>query len=435
MKRFEKKLADRLRAGTDPGGDGERQDLWARLEERLPVATPPPPPTARFVGRPYWLVVVVLLLSVAATLSRTVWSTVKTPETTVMPGASVPPEPLVGVLPDRPISLPESSENTTSATREEDRLTAGTGPDVLLTDPDAGVPTMPVVPILLPVPSPPGVGSRRLPATDFTKAEPIASAFRKRAVSRLPVPLPFLNFAPARRRLPTVEAGPLATAKFKKTADRKFEVGASVGTNVLLRRFTGSEDASLGRQLKAVTGLAAGRQVGLEISYRFTPNWRVTGGLEYLRAHNTFDYQASYDTTIAHPSFPQGDAISATVDRVLRYNNHLRMVSVPLLLEYGKRVGALDVSLGAGVGMNFLEYQRGATLTATGRPVFFDRRTDRQFSYHLRPRIGWSAGRGGRLRYFIGAEARWLDVGADLPEGTTGSGLLLGGQLGVRWRL
>jgi len=239
--------------------------------------------------------------------------------------------------------------------------------------------------------------------------------------------LTFINELPATTLMVTDQ-------KFAPTNRKKLSAGIHFGSNIMLRRFSSNGDDT-GGLLNRATGQVAGQTAAINLRYHLHKNLAVNTGIEYARISNTFRYVSERDTLIPHPTPPNTSLINAIVRRTVAHNNEEHLIHIPLTIEYQQEFGDFTLGLGVGAGLNWQTAARGKTIAANGRVVTYEAPLQRPFfvSYQVQPRLTWQPNPERPWAFELRTDIRRFQLGVSPVTGTSQSGWLLGGGLGLRY--
>lgn len=238
--------------------------------------------------------------------------------------------------------------------------------------------------------------------------------------------------------LPPVTFYPPSPETFRKTGTAKLEFRVSAGSSQMFRKYLAPSEGYVANALNAAVGNTFGQSVSLELSYRLSSKFRLNTGLEYWRTHNTFRYTIERDTVTAHPSFPYRTTAARSIRRIA-HNNYQQFLSLPVLLEYRRTFGRYAAGLGAGIGLNYQLGASGRTLASADEVVSYNSSSgdtpDFFLSYRLRPSLMYSPKPNSRTKLLLQANVQYYRFGESSVTGLRQRAILLGGSVGLTFRL
>ena len=237
---------------------------------------------------------------------------------------------------------------------------------------------------------------------------------------------------------PKVSFSPPSPETFRKAGTAKLEFSASAGSSLMLRKYLNPSEGNAANALNSAVGNTFGQSVSLELSYRLSNTFRLNTGLEYWRTHNTFRYTIERDTVAVHPSFPNRTTAATSIRRIA-HNNFQEFLSLPILLEYRQAFGRFSAGLGGGVALNYQLKASGRTLASADEVVSYDSSSgdtpDFFLSYRLRPSLMYSPKPNSRTKLLLQTEVQYYRFGESSVTGLSQRAILLGGSIGITYRL
>ncbi len=225
---------------------------------------------------------------------------------------------------------------------------------------------------------------------------------------------------------------------FRKSGTAKLEFSASVGSSLMLRKYLNPSEGNAVNALNAAVGNTFGQSVSLEFSYRLSNKLRLNSGLEYWRTHNTFRYTIERDSFTVHPSFPERTTAAQYIRRIT-HNNYQQFLALPILLEYRQVFGRFEAGLGAGLALNYQLQANGRTLASRDEVVSYDSSSgdtpDFFLSYRLRPSLMFSPKPNSRTKFRLQTDVQYYRFGESSVTGLSQRAILLGGSIGITYRL
>ena len=393
MTALEKFLRSALgRPPEAPPADLDADALWGRISAGLPEedeATAAPPRR--------WLIdLLVMGLLLGLALGAPPRPPVANPTTPVAgPLRTVPPTPTAGAPSSTRAERSNGPLAAPAAPRSERPLAASPNTAARTVTPARRpAPPSPAPPVREgTIATVPATGNRPLPPGAAAPGETVSPAAAGGAARSAATAVPPL--APRGFRLldePVRVSVRPSAAPARIGRPGRWSATLAAGSNWTQRIAPASADG-LADQRNAANRPATGASVGLTVDYRLSPRWSVAGGLHYRRTIGAFEYEAEFDTAVAHPSPLNTGSVRAVLRYRVAHNHRLHYLSVPLTLRYERGFGKLSVGLGGGGAYNVVTRATGKTLVGP-RDVRAYGPADGEvsttfWSAHLQPQLRW----------------------------------------------
>ncbi len=203
-----------------------------------------------------------------------------------------------------------------------------------------------------------------------------------------------------------------------KDKNSKFSLGVFTGIHIMKNNFSSTLASDNDRKnlLNQGLQLEPGYSIAIEANYHFNENISITSGLEYVKSKSEFNFNQTWDTIIVNPNSPVGSLTDAVADRTVRHHNKMDYFSVPILLNFQKSIGKIELGMGTGVGLNFIKTQTGKSLDASNQVAIYpttenDLLPISKFflSYHLRPYVNYALDE--KISFQLRTDFRFQDFG------------------------
>ncbi|MFK7806192.1 MAG: hypothetical protein AB8F74_00195 [Saprospiraceae bacterium] len=186
--------------------------------------------------------------------------------------------------------------------------------------------------------------------------------------------------------------------KTKKGRNRKIQIGLFAGVVNWSSNYKNNNNSAVINALDKSASSAYGQSLSVLLQWNFSKKIHLTTGLEYMNAKTRFDYVSTKDSFAIVDGYQQLGPIDAIATRTVRHHNTLQVFSLPILFGTHKNVGAFELGVDAGVGLNYIISQEGRTLDSELTIADFnstDNNTlpyrDFYLSYQLQPYLSYSA--------------------------------------------